>query len=220
MLSIRISGKKLKFDNIRVNKKEFLKSKQPIDVNLVNVDQIVVTDKFKHSDDGFKYFIGYKKSEIVKPLCIILPQMSGYIKYFEDGGENMSFMIKNNGVLDKYDEIWGKIKDKINIKFHSMPVYDKKYIKAKVREFNGVIKTNFLGDEIPKESMHYTCIACITIDSVMRMEKKNYLQVYLRECKYRVKKAKMTKFIEAELESGSESELESELEFESEPDTE
>ena len=220
MLSIRISGKKLKFDNIRVNKKEFLKSKQPIDVNLVNLDQIVVTDKFKHSDDGFKYFIGYKKSEIVKPLCIILPQMSGFIKYFEDGGENMSFMIKNDGVLDKYDEIWGKIKDKINIKFHSMPVYDKKYIKAKVREFNGVIKTNFLGDEIPKESMHYTCIACITIDSVMRMEKKNYLQVYLRECKYRVKKAKMTKFIEAELESGSESELESELEFESEPDTE
>ena len=220
MLSIRISGKKLKFDNIRVNKKEFLKSKQPIDVNLVNVDQIVVTDKFKHSDDGFKYFIGYKKSEIVKPLCIILPQMSGFIKYFEDGGENMSFMIKNDGVLDKCDEIWGKIKDKINIKFHSMPVYDKKYIKAKVREFNGVIKTNFLGDEVPKENEHYTCIACITIDSVMRMEKKNYLQVYLRECKYRVKKAKMTKFIEAELESGSESELESELEFESEPDTE
>ena len=220
MLSIRISGKKLKFDNIRVNKKEFLKSKQPIDVNLVNLDQIVVTDKFKHSDDGFKYFIGYKKSEIVKPLCIILPQMSGFIKYFEDGGENMSFTIKNDGVLDKYDEIWGKIKDKINIKFHSMPVYDKKYIKAKVREFNGVIKTNFLGDEVPKENEHYTCIACITIDSVMRMEKKNYLQVYLRECKYRVKKAKMTKFIEAELESGSESELESELEFESEPDTE
>ena len=220
MLSIRISGKKLKFDNIRVNKKEFLKSKQPIDVNLVNVDQIVVTDKFKHSDDGFKYFIGYKKSEIVKPLCIILPQMSGFIKYSEDGGENMSFMIKNDGVLDKYDEIWGKIKDKINIKFHSMPVYDKKYIKAKVREYDCVIKTNILGDEVPKENMHYTCIACITIDSVMRMEKKNYLQVYLRECKYRVKKAKMTKFIEAELESESESELESELEFESEPDTE
>ena len=53
-----------------------------------------------------------------------------------------------------------------------MPVYDEKHIKAKVREFNGVIKTNFLGDEIPKEDMHYTCIACITIDSVMRMEKK------------------------------------------------
>ena len=84
----------------------------------------------------------------------------------------MSFVIKDDDVLDKYNEIWDKIKETLSIKFLSMPVYDEKYIKAKVREFNGVIKTNFLGDEIPKESMHYTCIACITIDSVMRMEKK------------------------------------------------
>ena len=97
-----------------------------------------------------------------------------------------------------------------------MPVYDEKYIKAKVREFNGVIKTNFLGDEIPKESMHYTCIACITIDSVMRMEKKNYPQVYLEECKYRMKKTKMTNFIKVELESESESKFDVELELKSE----
>ena len=84
----------------------------------------------------------------------------------------MSFVIKDDDVLDKYNEIWDKIKETLSIKFHSMPVYDEKYIKAKVREFNGVIKTNFLGDEIPKESMHYTCIACITIDSVMRMKIK------------------------------------------------
>ena len=71
--------KTLKFDNIRYDKKEFLKSKQPINLDLVNVDQIVISDKFKHSDDGFKDFIGYKESEIVKPLCIVLPQMSGYI---------------------------------------------------------------------------------------------------------------------------------------------
>ena len=115
-----MSEKTLKFDNIRVNKKEFHKSKQPINLDLVNkkefhkskqpinldlinVDQIVVSDKFKHSDDGFKYFIGYKEGEIVKPLCIILPQMSGYIKFFENGGKNLSFMVKN--VLDKYNEI-------------------------------------------------------------------------------------------------------------------
>ena len=182
---------------------------------LVNVDQIVVLDKFKHSDGGFKYFIGYKEGEVVKPLCIILPQMTGYIKYFENGGKNMSFVIKDDDVLDKYNEIWDKIKETLSIKFHSMPVYDEKYIKAKVREFNGVIKTNFLSDEVPKESEYYTCIACITINSVMRMEKKNYRQVYLEECKYRMKNIKMTKFIEAELESESEpvSELESERHF-------
>ena len=92
-----------------------------------------------------------------------------------------------------------------------MPVYDEKYIKAKVREFNGVIKTNFLSDEIPKESMHYTCIAYI-IDSVMRMEKKNYPQVYLEECICKPNKIKMTKFIDNELESESKSELESDTE--------
>ena len=98
--------------------------------------------------------------------------MSGYIKHFENGGKNMSFFVRNDNVLDKYNEIWGKIKEKLNIKFHSMPVYDEIYIKVKVREFDGKIKTNFLVNEVPKENMHYTCIACITIDSVMKMDKK------------------------------------------------
>ena len=84
-----MSEKTLKFSNIRLNKKEFHKSKQPIDLMSVNTEHIVTSDKFKHSDDGFKYFIGYKEGEIVKPLCIILPQMSGYIKYFENGGTNI-----------------------------------------------------------------------------------------------------------------------------------
>ena len=158
----------------RVNKKEFHKSKQPIGLGLVNVDQIVVSEKFKHSIDDSKYFIGYKEGEIVKPLFIILPQMTGYIKYFENGGRNKSFVIKDDDVVDKYNETWDKIKETLNIKFHSILVYDEKYIKAKVREFNGANKTNVLGEEIPEESMHYSCIACKNIDSVMRMQKKNY----------------------------------------------
>ena len=104
------------------------------------------------------------------------------------------------------------MKETLSIKFHSIPVYDEKYKKVKVREFNGAIEANFLGDEVPKENEHYTCIVCITIDSVMRMERKNYLQVYLEECKYKINKTKMTKFIEAELKSDSESALESEIE--------
>ena len=76
----------------------------------VNVHQIVVFGKFKHSDEGFKYFIGYQEDKIVKPLCIILPQMSGYIKYFKNGGKNMSFFVRDDNVLDKYNEIWSVIK--------------------------------------------------------------------------------------------------------------
>ena len=116
----------------------------------------------------------------------------------------------------KYKKNWDVIKNKINIKFHSKPIYDQKYLKAKVREFNGVIKTNFWGNETPKGNIYYTCIACTTIDSVMRMDKKNYPQVYLEECKDRVKKIQMSRFISAKLESDSESNSE----VESKSDTE
>ena len=107
----------------------------------------------------------------------------------------------------------------MKIKFHSLPVYDKKYLKTKVREYDGVIKTNFLGNGIPKENMHYTCIACITIDSVMRMEKKNYPQVYLEECKYKIKKIQMSRFINAELDLDSELNSDSESGSESYDDS-
>ena len=84
----------------------------------------------------------------------------------------MSFLIKDEEVLDKYEKIWDVIKNKLGTKFHSELVYDEIYIKAKVREFDGKIKTNFLGNDVPEENIHYTCIACITIDSVMRIDKK------------------------------------------------
>ena len=76
--------------------KEF--HKEPINLMSVIVDEIVVSDKLKHNNEGFKYFIGYQESVIVKPLCIILPQISGYIKYFENVGKNMSFLIKDDEV--------------------------------------------------------------------------------------------------------------------------
>ena len=86
-----MSKKTLQFDNVEVNKKEFHASKQPSALNLVNVNQILISDKFEHSDKGFTYFIGYKYHNIIRPLCVILPQMSGYIKYF-DKGEKMCLL--------------------------------------------------------------------------------------------------------------------------------
>ena len=135
-----MSEKTLKFNNIILNKKKFHRSKEPIDLLSVDLDQIVVSYKFKHNDEGFKHFIGYLEGGIVKPLCIILPQMTGYIKYFEYGGMSMSFLIKNGEVWEKYIQIWGLIKNKLGIKFHSSPAHDKKYLKTKVKEYDGVIK--------------------------------------------------------------------------------
>ena len=73
---------------------------------------------------------------------------------------------------EKYENIWDVIKNKLAIKFHSELIYEQKYLKAKVREFDGVIKTNFLGNDTPKQNMHYACIACVTIDSVIKLDKK------------------------------------------------
>ena len=98
--------------------------------------------------------------------------MNDHIKYFENDGKNTSFLIKNSEVWEKYEDIWDVIKNKLNIKFHSQPIYENKYLKVKVREFDSNIKTNFLGNNVPEENMYYTCIACITLDPVLKNEQK------------------------------------------------
>ena len=87
-------------------------------------------------------------------------------------------------------------------------------------EFDGVIKANFLGNDMPKEHMHYTCIACITINSFIKMEKKNYPQGYLEECKNKISKIQMSRFINTELGSELESDAELMVKLESDSDSE
>ena len=112
--------------------------------------------------------------------------MNGYIKYFENRGKKMSF--NYNSILIKYNEIWNKIKD-IGYKISQHVCLWWKYIKAKVRQFNGVIKTNFLGGEVQREGVHCTCIACKVLILSWKWKKK-YPQVFLEECKYKIKKDK------------------------------
>ena len=103
------------------------------------------------------------------------------------------------------------IKNRQGIKFHSKPIYEQKDLKTKVREYDGATKTNFLRNGISKKNMHYTYTACITIDSVMRMDKKNYPQVYLEKCKYKINKIQMSRFINAKLDLDSEPASESDV---------
>ena len=87
--------------------------------------------------------------------------MSGYIKYFENGGKNMSFKIEDENVYIKYNQTWNKIKELLNVKFYSEPIYDDKYIKTKVKTLSSIINMLFTGDEIPKERIYYVCIPAI-----------------------------------------------------------
>ena len=125
--------------------------------------------------------------------------MSGYIKYFDNGRKNMSFKIEDEKVYLKYTEFWNKIKKSLGIKFHSQPIYDDKYIKTKVKPFSSLINTLFSRNEIPKERNHYICIAAICIDSLLKVDKKNYPQVYLEQWKYKIKRRKPVDFIDAEV---------------------
>ena len=118
-----MSEKTLKFNNISVNKKEFHKSKQPIDLMSVNADQIVVSDKLKYGDEGFKYFIGCQTNK-VKLLnryalsYLIWVDTSNTLKTLTKACLSL---IKDDEVWEKYAEIWDVIKNKLGIKFHSTP---------------------------------------------------------------------------------------------------
>ena len=118
----------------------------------------------------------------------------------------MTFIIEDDSMLVEYNEIWNQIKKTLSTNFHSMPIYDEKYIKAKKKKNNVIVNTNFRVDKVPKEGVHLTCIACISIDSVMKMEEKYYPLVYLEECKYKIKKMKIAGFIDIDLDSDSSSE--------------
>ena len=90
MYNIKTSEKTLKFDTVVVNKKRFHASKQAMALHLVDRDKIVISNRFTRSHNRSKYFICYKEDDFMRPSCIILPQISGHIKYFDDGGKNMS----------------------------------------------------------------------------------------------------------------------------------
>ena len=193
----------LVFNDIEVNKKGFYASKKPIPLNLVNLNNIIISKRVKNNNDTSKYFIGYNYEDKIRLLYIILSQMSGYIKYFENGSKNMSFKIENEDVYLKYNEIWNKIKSIINVKFHSQPIYDDKYIKTKVKIFNSMINTLFSRDEIPKEKIYYVCILAVCTDSILRVDKKNYPHVYLEQCKSKIKKRELVSLIDDEVDLSS-----------------
>ena len=166
----------------------------------VDLSKIVVSSRWKLNDTTYKYFCGYLNNDVMKPLCIILPQMNGYIKYFDDGGKNMSFVTDDEKVYEKYDEIWNVVKGLLKLKFTVSPIRDDKYILAKLKIFRKKNITTFNHNNIvPIEENNYICIPVIDIDSVLKIDKKVYPQAYLEECKYKLKKRKLVSFIDSEI---------------------
>ena len=181
-------------------KKKFYSSKEAILLDSVDLSKIVVSSRWKLNDTTYKYFCRYLNNDVIEPLCVVLPQISRYIKYFDNGGKNMSFVTDDKEVYEKYNEIWNVVKRLLKLEFTASPIRDDKYILAKLKIFKKKNLTTFNNNNIiPIEKNHYICIPAIDIDSVLKTDNKAYPQAYLEECKYKLKKRKLVSFIDDEI---------------------
>ena len=205
----------------KLKKSDFYKNKKIKKIDDINVNNILVSKKEPYSTkNSFKYFIGYNDNDIIRPLCIRLPQMTGYVRKFNENS-TMSFRVKDKQLLNNYNKIWEKVEKIMKIDFESKPVYgdDDKYIKTKIKTYEKSIITNFHNKKTPKEKASCKCLSIIMIDSVIKANKKYYPQTLLEECKYIQEKIKTENYIDEDLEN-SESDSNSNDETESDIDNE
>ena len=170
-----MSLRKIKFGNKEVNKKEFYSSKQAISLESVDLNKIFVSKKWKINDTTYKHICGYLNNDTIQPLCVILPQMDGYIKYFDDGGKNMSFVTDDEKIYKKYNEMWEVVRNLFKIDFTVNPVRDDIYLVAKLKIFNKINRTTFIN---------------LTAEQP---------QAYLEQCKNKLKKRKIVNYIDYEI---------------------
>ena len=201
--------RKIKFGDKEVHKIKFYSSKQAISLDL---NKIVVSKKWKINDATYKYLCGYLNNDTIQPLCVILSQINGYIKYFDDGGINMSFVTDDEKNYEKYNEILEAVRKLLKVDFTVGPDRDDKYLVAKLKIFDRINRTTFTNNAIPIERNHCICIPAIDIDSVLKVDKSVYPQVYLEQCKYKLKKRKHVNFIDDEIiDEDSDSDIDDEI---------
>ena len=195
-----MSGKNINVRDKKILKSGFYKNKKVTNINDIDANKLLVSKEEPYcTKNSFKYFIGYDDNDVIRPLCIKLLQMTGYVTKFE-GNTTMFFNISDKQLLKKYNQIWKRVDKLLKIESDSKPVYgDNKYIKNK--------NTNFQDKKMPKEKAPYNYLSIIMLDSVINAKKKYYPQTLLEECKYKQKKIKIENLIDDDLEkrlSGSE----------------
>ena len=130
-----MSGKNINCDDKKIKRSSFYKNKKINNIEGIDVNNILVSKKEPYgTKNSHKYFIGYNDNDIIRPLCIRLPQMTGYARKFKENS-TMSFVVKDKKLLKKYSKIWETIEGLMKITFGSKPVYgeDVKYIKTKIK---------------------------------------------------------------------------------------
>ena len=204
-----MSGNNVNFWNKKIKKSKFYKNKKVTKVDDTDVNKILISKEEPYgTKNSFKYFIGYIDNDAIRPLCIKLSQMTGFVRKHDDN--TMSFKISNKQLLKNYNQIWKKVKRLLNIQFDREPVYgdNSKYIKTKIETYDSSVITYFQGKNMPKEKA--PCKSIIMVDSVAKGKRKHYPQTFLEECKYEAKKIKMENLVDDDLEKRLSDESENE----------
>ena len=196
-----MSGKSINFNDKKTEKRDFCKNKKIFNIDDIDVNKILVSKKEPYgTKNSFKYFIGYNDNDVIRPLCVRLPQMTGYARKFDENA-TMSFRANNKQLLKNYNKIWEKVEKLLKINFESKPVYgdDDKYIKTKIKIYADSVITNFHNKKIPKEKVPCKCLSRIMLDSVLKAYEKYHPQTFLEECKYVQEKIKTKNYVDENL---------------------
>ena len=216
-----MNGKSINFEDKKISKSVFYKNKKLFNIYDIDVNKILASKEESYgTKNSLKYFIGYNDDDVIRPLCIKLLQMIGYVKIF-DSNKTIFFKADDNKLLKKYNRISEIISNLLNIEFDSEPVYgdNDKYIKTKIKMYEDRVNTNFQGKKVPKEDASYNCLSLFVLDSVIRISKKYYPQTLLEEFKYVIRKNKMENLINRDLDlSSSDNETDNESDNESDSD--
>ena len=193
----------------KFKKLNFSKIKKYFQINDIDVNKILVSKKQPYGKhNSLIYFIGYNDNDVIRPLCLRLPQITGYVKKFNENAI-MPFRVNNNKqLLKNYNKIWEKIEKLMRIDFESKPVYGDgdKYIETNIKIYKNSLFTNFHNKKMPKEKSPCKCLSIITLDSVTRANKKHIH----KHSNTNICKIKNENYINEDLESDSDSNDETE----------
>ena len=173
-----MSGESINFEENKINKSTFYKNKKLFNIHDL-VNKILISKKESYGKKySLKYFIGYNDN-VIRSLCIKLPQIIGYIKHF-DSNKTIYCKVSDNKLLKAYNNIWEKVSNLMNIEFDSEPVYgdNDKCIKTKAKMYEDRVNTDSQGKKVSKENASYKCLSLIMLDSVIRVNKKYYPQTF------------------------------------------
>ena len=184
-----MSEKTINLGDNKINKKDFYNNKKQFNMEDIDINKILISKPEIYENNMRKYIIRYNDNTI-SPLQLFLPKMIGYLNIFKDGPRKMSFFTDNTEFLERYTALWEKISDLVNKKFDSDPIYNNKYINTKIRSYNNDIKTNFRNidnknNKLPEKNKPYKCVSLISLDSIIKINKKYYPQTLLQECVYK-----------------------------------